>query len=63
VTDLTAALQRAAAQLESGASDSKLAQQLESFAAALGDERGNAMTTKRTSSLAMILQAIAARIR
>jgi hypothetical protein len=63
VADLTAALDRSALQLEDGVRDDDLAVSLESLAAGLEEESGDAVTKKRRAALAEILSGIAARLR
>ena len=63
VADLTAALDRSAAQLENGARDPQLAAKLEMLAAALHKDSGDAITTRRRAALAETLSGIAAGLR
>jgi uncharacterized protein (DUF305 family) len=61
--ELTAALDRAAARLENGAPDERLAAGLESLAATLAGNEGDSVTAKRRAGLAGTLSGIAARLR
>lgn len=61
--DLAVALDRSASQLEDGVRDEGLATRLESLAAALEGESGDAVINKRRAALAGILGGIAARLR
>jgi hypothetical protein len=61
--DLAAALDRAASQLESGTRDKGLAKELNSMAATLEQDDGDATTKKRRAALAETLGGIAARLR
>jgi len=63
VADLAAALDRAASQLESGTRDKGLAKGLDSMAATLEQDDGDAITKKRRTALAETLGRIAARLR
>ncbi len=63
VADLTAALVRAAPALEDGARDEDLAARLESLAADLNDDSGDAITNKRRAALSETLDGIARRLR
>jgi uncharacterized protein (DUF305 family) len=63
VTDLTAALDRAALQLEEGGRDRQLAARLASMAADLDESGGDAVTAKRRTGLAAMLSGIADRLR
>ncbi len=63
VGDLSAALDRADSQLKDGKRDRELAAKLESLAKAVGKGEGDAITTKRRSSLAETLSGIAAGLR
>lgn len=63
VTELTALLDRSVSQLQAGARDGILAASLESLAAAMGNNAGDAVTAKRRASLAETLKGIAARLR
>ena len=60
---LNAALDSSASRLEDGAGDEALAAQLESLAAGLAGDGGNAVTMKRRAGLAETLAGIAARLR
>ncbi len=62
-TDLATALDRSAVQIENGTRDAELAAELESLAAALDDDSGDAITTKRRVGLAETLSGIAAGLR
>jgi uncharacterized protein (DUF305 family) len=62
-TDLAAALDRAAARLEAGASDEDLAHRLESLAVAVGEGGGEGITRQRRAALAATLGGIAGRLR
>ena len=61
--DLAAALERTAAPLRDGAHDDDLAAELESLAAALDEDRGDAVAKKRRAVLGETLGGIAARLR
>ncbi len=61
--DLAAALDRSEARLEDGARDEDLAAELESLAAALDEDRGDAVAKKRRAALGETLSGIAARLR
>jgi len=63
VADLNTALERSAAQLESGANDEGLAKNLEMLSMALNDIGGDAITNKRRAGLSETLNGIAARLR
>ncbi len=63
VADLNAALDHSASQLEDGARDDELATRLESLAADLDEESGDAITNKRQAALSETLGGIAARLR
>lgn len=63
VSDLSAALDRSASQLEDGARDEGLVSSLESLAVALDEDGGDAITIKRRAGLAETLNGIAARLR
>jgi uncharacterized protein (DUF305 family) len=63
LSDLGAALDRSASQLEDGARDDELATRLESLAADLDEESGDAITNKRQAALSETLGGIAARLR
>jgi hypothetical protein len=63
VADLSAVLDRSASQLDVHATDEKLAAKLESLAAAMVDDSGDAITTRRRAGLAETLNGIAARLR
>jgi len=63
MVDLAAALERSETQIENGTRDAELAAKLESLAAALGDDSGDAITTKRRAGLAETLSGIAAALR
>ena len=63
VADLNAALDRSASQLEDGAHDDELATRLESLAADLDEESGDAITNKRQAALSETLGGIAGRLR
>jgi hypothetical protein len=63
VADLTAALDRATAQLGDGERDRQLATRLQSLAAGLGAGDVDAVTTKRRAGLSETLRGIAARLR
>jgi len=63
VTELAAALDRSASQLEGGARDEDLAAGLESLAAALEEGSGDAIANKRQAALVETLGGIAARLR
>jgi uncharacterized protein (DUF305 family) len=62
VNDVNAALDRSASRLENGGRDEKLAAELESLAAVLDDESGDAITNKRRNALAETLRGIAERL-
>ena len=61
--DLNAALDRSASRLHDGARDAELAARLESLAAAVDEDSGDAITQKRRAALAETLGGIAARLR
>ena len=61
--DLTGALDRSAARLEDGGRDEELATGLESLAASLGGDEGDALAKKRRAALGETLSGIAARLR
>ena len=61
--DLAAALDRSQVRLEDGARDEDLAAGLESLAAALEEDRGDAIAKKRRAALGETLRGIAARLR
>ena len=61
--DLEVALDRAASRLSDGAHDVDLATRLESMAATLEQDDGDAITKKRRSALAETLAGITARLR
>jgi hypothetical protein len=63
MTELTAALERAAEQFEAGIQDRKLAGELDALAAALGGESTDMITEKRRSALVETLGAIADSLR
>ena len=63
LSDLGAALDRSASQLEDGAHDDELATRLESLAAELDDDNGDAIANKRRAALSETLGGIAARLR
>ena len=63
VADLAAALERSALILQSDGRDKELATKLESLAAALDDDSGDAITTRRRAGLAETLSGIAAGLR
>lgn len=63
VSDLNAALERAASALESGARDKGVARSLDSLAKAVRKDGGDAITTKQRAGLAETLGGIAARLR
>ena len=63
LADLGATLNLAATQLDKGARDQQLAAKLESLAAAVKDDSGDAITTKRRLGLADTLSGIAAELR
>jgi len=63
VVDLGAALERSALILQSDGRDAELATKLESLAAALDDDSGDAITTRRRAGLAETLSGIAAGLR
>ena len=63
VAELNAVLDRSASRLEEGARDEALATRLESLAADLEDDSGNAITIKRRTALSETMDGIAARIR
>jgi hypothetical protein len=63
LSDLAAALDRSASRLEDGAHDGELATRLESLAADLDEENGDAITNKRQAALSETLGGIAARLR
>jgi len=63
VADLSAALDRSAMQLEDGAHDEDLADRLESLAAILAEDSGDAITERRRLGLAETLNGMAARLR
>jgi len=63
LTDLNAALERSATQLESGANDEDLAKNLEMLSMGLSDIGGDATTNKRRAALSETLNGIAARLR
>ena len=62
VTDLTAALDRSALQLDSGTRDEDLAARMELFATDLPVDGSDAITNRRTTGLADTLRRIAARL-
>ena len=63
MADLEAALDRSTSQLKTGTPDKELAEGLESLAASIDTDSGNAITKKRRAGLAGILSGIAARLR
>ena len=63
VADLNAALDRSASRLEGDARDDELATRLESLAAKLNDDNGDAIANKRRAALSETLGGIAARLR
>ncbi len=63
LADLSAALDRSVTQLEDGAHDEDLADRLESLAAILAEDSGDAITERRRLGLAETLNAMAARLR
>ena len=63
VADLNEALDRSASQLEDGGLDKDLAADLESLAADLEDDSGDAITNKRRAALSDTVGGIAARLR
>ena len=63
IGDLNAALDRAASQLDNGASDEELATTLDSLAASMDADSGDAITRRRQAGLAETLGGIAARLR
>ena len=63
VADLTAALDRSASQLDARAPDEALAAELESLAAVVDDDSGDAITIRRRAGLAETLSGIAGRLR
>jgi len=62
-TDLAAALERSSSRLQEGAHDERLAVKLEALAAALDEDRGDAIAKKRQAALGETLHGIAARLR
>ena len=63
VTDLNAALDRSAMQLVDGARDEDLADKLDSLAATISVDGGDALTIRRRAGLAATLSGISARLR
>ena len=63
IADLNEALDRSASQLEDGGLDKDLAADLESLAADLEDDSGDAITNKRRAALSDTVGGIAARLR
>ena len=63
VADFSAVLDRSASQLDARAPDEALAAELESLAAAVDDDSGDAITIRRRAGLAETLSGIAARLR
>jgi uncharacterized protein (DUF305 family) len=63
VADLSSALDRSASQLDKGESDQGLADELESLAAALGNDSGDAIEARRRAGLAETLGGIASGLR
>jgi uncharacterized protein (DUF305 family) len=63
VNDLAEALARSESQFQDGAPDKELAARLESLAAGIGEQSGDAITKRRQAGLADTLGGIAARLR